>query len=89
MEISFSYADIPFISNTREIDTDLVILNRSQMRRRHLSWHPLSKLLHHTKGKTFGHDIKFNVLWSHIQVGSSVETGLESGTLRPQTEPYH
>ncbi|GBM20730.1 hypothetical protein AVEN_105960-1 [Araneus ventricosus] len=52
--------------------TDLVILNHT-IRGQHLSWHILSRFPPHTSWRTFDSD---------IYGGSSVESGLEPGTLR-------
>ncbi|GBL87597.1 hypothetical protein AVEN_165199-1 [Araneus ventricosus] len=40
----------------------------------------ISKLPHHASGRTL--DVRFNVNPTHIKGGSSVESGVESGTLR-------
>ncbi|GBM03177.1 hypothetical protein AVEN_70596-1 [Araneus ventricosus] len=55
-------------------ETDLIILNRCQMTRATPDLEPLSKLPHHTSGRT-----------CFIHGGSSVESGFESGTLWPRS----
>ncbi|GBM42958.1 hypothetical protein AVEN_140834-1 [Araneus ventricosus] len=52
------------------------------MTRRHLSRHNLSKLPHHTSGRTFGPD-GFSMHQARIHGGSSRESGLAPETLRP------
>ncbi|GBN69251.1 hypothetical protein AVEN_125604-1 [Araneus ventricosus] len=44
---------------------------------------PISKLPHHTCGRTFGPYIWFDLQQAHIQGGSSVESGLNLETSGP------
>ncbi|GBO20921.1 hypothetical protein AVEN_183893-1 [Araneus ventricosus] len=44
---------------------------------------PLSKLSHQTRSRTIGPYTWFNLQQAHIHGGSSVESGLKPGNLRP------